>query len=106
MGMMFVYPFLSLLLTSRLGYSEMEASYIVVIASIASTLGTLVGGKLSDEIGRKKGLRRRYLCRYHLNDGGRFFASTHLVILFYHRHLFGGQFHFAYSVRHDSGLGR
>ena len=47
MGMMFVYPFLSLLLTSRLGYSEMEASY-----------------------------------------------------------LFGGQFHFAYSVRHDSGLGR
>lgn len=82
MGMMFVYPFLSLLLTSRLGYSEMEASYIVVIASIASTLGTLVGGKLSDEIGRKKVyVAATFVVIISMTVAG-FFASTHLVILF------------------------
>lgn len=82
MGMMFVYPFLSLLLTSRLGYSEMEASYIVVIASIASTLGTLVGGKLSDEIGRKKVyVAATFVVIIVMTTAG-FFASSHLVILF------------------------
>lgn len=82
MGMMFVYPFLSLLLTSRLGYSEMEASYIVVVASIASTLGTLVGGKLSDEIGRKKVyVAATFVVIITMTIAG-FFAASHLVILF------------------------
>lgn len=82
MGMMFVYPFLSLLLTSRLGYSEIEASYIVVIASIASTLGTLAGGKLSDEIGRKKVyVAATFVVIIVMTIAG-FFASSHLVILF------------------------
>ncbi|WP_419023143.1 MFS transporter [Emergencia sp.] len=82
MGMMFVYPFLSLLLTSRLGYTEIEASYIVVVASIASTLGTLVGGKLSDEIGRKKVyIAATFVVIITMAVAG-FFASTHLVIFF------------------------
>lgn len=53
MGMMFVYPFLSLLLTKQLGYSELEASYIVVICSVAAIAGSLAGGKLADAVGRK-----------------------------------------------------
>ncbi len=54
MGVMFVFPFLSLLLTSRLGYTEAQAGLWIVLASVISILGTLAGGKLSDEIGRKK----------------------------------------------------
>ena len=53
-GMMFVFPFLSLLLTSHLGYSEVTAGYIITFAASFSILGALVGGKLADEIGRKK----------------------------------------------------
>ena len=84
----------------------MEASYIVVIASIASTLGTLVGGKLSDEIGRKKVyVAATFVVIISMTVAG-FFCIHPLGNSFYHRHLFGGQFHFAYSVRHDSGLGR
>lgn len=82
MGMMFVYPFLSLLLTSRLGYTGVEASYIVVIASIASTLGTLAGGKLSDEIGRKKVyVTATFVVIITMTIAG-FFASSYLVIFF------------------------
>lgn len=82
MGMMFVYPFLSLLLTSRLGYTEVNASYIAVIASIASTLGTLAGGKLSDEIGRKKVyVTATFIVIITMTIAG-FFASSHLVIFF------------------------
>lgn len=53
MGMMFVYPFLSLLLTKHLGYSELQASYIVVACSVAAITGSLAGGKLADSVGRK-----------------------------------------------------
>lgn len=53
MGMMFVYPFLSLLLTKQLGYSELQASYIVVVCSVAAMVGSLAGGKLADHVGRK-----------------------------------------------------
>ena len=54
MGMMFVYPFLSLFLTSVFHYSHAEVSYIVVTASVISTIGSLLGGRLSDAFGRKK----------------------------------------------------
>jgi len=53
-GMMFVFPFLSLLLTSHLGYSEVTAGYVITFAASFSILGALIGGKLADEIGRKK----------------------------------------------------
>lgn len=54
MGIMFMFPFLSLLLTSRLGYSEQQAGYIIVAASACGIIGNILGGKLADEIGRKK----------------------------------------------------
>ena len=47
MGMMFVYPFLSLLLTKQLGYSELQASYIVVVCSVAAMVGSPPGFVLS-----------------------------------------------------------
>lgn len=53
MGMMFVFPFMSLLLTQRLGYSEVETGYFLVVTSIGNMLGSLLGGKLSDELGRR-----------------------------------------------------
>lgn len=53
MGMMFVYPFLSLLLTNKLGYNELQASCIVVFCSLAAIAGTLTGGRLADTAGRK-----------------------------------------------------
>ena len=43
MGVMFVFPFLSLLLTSRLGYTEAQAGLWIVLASVISILGTLAG---------------------------------------------------------------
>lgn len=54
MGTMLIFPFLSLLLTGRLGYSESEAGFITVLASLGGIIGNLLGGKLSDKIGRKK----------------------------------------------------
>lgn len=54
MGIMFVFPFLSLFLTSTLGYSEQTAGMIMVISSGGSIAGNLLGGKLADEISRKK----------------------------------------------------
>ncbi|MEG1315190.1 MAG: MFS transporter [Anaerovoracaceae bacterium] len=54
MGMMFIFPFMSLLLTTRLGYSTVEAGYIMVVTAIANMLGSLIGGKMADDIGRKK----------------------------------------------------
>ena len=53
MGMIIVYPFLSLLLTSRFGFSDTEASFIVVIASAISIVGSIIGGKLADAWSRK-----------------------------------------------------
>lgn len=53
MGMIIVYPFLSLLLTSHFGFSDTQASFIVVIASAISILGSIIGGKLADAWSRK-----------------------------------------------------
>lgn len=53
MGMIIVYPFLSLLLTSRFGFSDTEASFIVVVVSGISIIGSIIGGKLSDAWSRK-----------------------------------------------------
>lgn len=54
MGMMFVFPFMSLLLTQRLGYSAIQAGYIMVVISFGNMAGSLIGGKLADEFGRKR----------------------------------------------------
>jgi MFS family permease len=49
----FVYPFLAMFLTLKLGYSEYYSGFILTIVIAAEGLGKLVGGKLADWVGRK-----------------------------------------------------
>lgn len=48
----FVYPFLTLFLTERLGLTMKEAGTYFMIVAPAQALGTLIGGKLTDILGR------------------------------------------------------
>ncbi len=50
----FVYPFLTLLLTTRLGMSPVEAGSVILGTSLAFVPGSIAGGKLADTIGRKQ----------------------------------------------------
>ena len=54
MGLMFVFPFMSLLLTSVLGFSSVTAGYIMVLTAVGNVAGSIIGGKLSDSFSRKK----------------------------------------------------
>jgi len=50
----FVYPFLVLLLTQYLGYSDAWTGLFLSFTAFAYLPGSLLGGKLADRIGRKK----------------------------------------------------
>ncbi len=50
----FVFPFLAIYLTKTLLFSEQKAGFYVMLATAAKIPGLLLGGKLSDIIGRKK----------------------------------------------------
>lgn len=50
----FVWPFLTLFLTDRLGFSKAEAGVWVTLSALSWAPGALVGGKLVDHFGRKK----------------------------------------------------
>ncbi len=50
----FVYPFLTMLLTIKLGYRSDIAGYYVTGVVIAGSAGLIMGGKLADRFGRKK----------------------------------------------------
>jgi len=50
----FVYPFLAILLTQKLGFDDRAAGIITTIAISIGGIGILIGGKLADKIGRKK----------------------------------------------------
>lgn len=50
----FVFPFMTLFLTKKLGMDERQAGNFMFFTSIAYLPGTLVGGKLADRFGRKK----------------------------------------------------
>ena len=50
----FVYPFLTLFLTDKLGMGEKETGLYFMIAAVVSVPGSFIGGFLSDRIGRKK----------------------------------------------------
>lgn len=50
----FVLPFLTLFLTKKLGYSFETAGIIAMITSLLAMPGSLTGGKLADQIGRRK----------------------------------------------------
>ncbi|WP_332448368.1 MFS transporter [Sphaerochaeta sp.] len=49
----FVYPFLALYLTRRLGYTALEAGTFMTVASVLYVPGSFIGSKLADTIGRK-----------------------------------------------------
>lgn len=50
----FVRPFLTLLLTEKFGFSTEKAGYLVMIATVLYVPGALLGGRLTDKLGRKK----------------------------------------------------
>lgn len=50
----FVYPFLTLFLTEKLGMSTARAGTYIMWLAVAGVPGILIGGKLSDHFGRKK----------------------------------------------------
>ena len=49
----FVFPFLTLYLTSKIGLSEEQVGFYVMLSSIAGIPGNFIGGFLSDKLGRK-----------------------------------------------------
>ncbi len=50
----FVFPFLTLFLTERLGLSPTEAGVYFMMSALAQAVGSIIGGKLTDRLGRKK----------------------------------------------------
>lgn len=50
----FVYPFLTMFLTRKLGFSTVEAGSFVTLASVAAVPGMFLGAKLADSFGRKR----------------------------------------------------
>lgn len=50
----FVLPFMTLLLIKKLGISFQTAGMVIMIGSMLGIPGAIVGGKLADQIGRKK----------------------------------------------------
>ncbi len=51
---MFVFPFLTLYLTGRLGMTQEEAGFFIMMVSIAYIPANFIGGKIADTFGRKK----------------------------------------------------
>ncbi|ALA25734.1 hypothetical protein AVI51_06475 [Piscirickettsia salmonis] len=49
----FVFPFLSLLLTQKLGLTIAQAGVWIAVTGLNSLLGSLIGGKLSDHCRRR-----------------------------------------------------
>lgn len=50
----FVFPFLAIYLTKKMGMSNKSAGMYSTIAAFAFAPGSIIGGKLSDHVGRKK----------------------------------------------------
>lgn len=50
----FVFPFMTLLLTTKVGMGEKQVGSFILMASVLQALGSLIGGKLTDHMGRKK----------------------------------------------------
>jgi MFS family permease len=58
----FVLPFLTLLLTDKLGYSAQQAGGIMLCTTLAYIPGSLISGKYCDTVGRKKILLFSQFC--------------------------------------------
>lgn len=66
----FVYPFLTLLLTQKAGYSAAAAGRIIMISAVSFVPGSLLGGRIADRRGRKGVLVAGFLV-----SAGAFIAS-------------------------------
>lgn len=53
MGLMFMFPYLTFLLTEIQGLSATTASFIISFCSVGSIVGNFIGGHFSDKVGRK-----------------------------------------------------
>lgn len=51
---LFIFPLLTLLLTKKIGISEAETGFWIAISGFSSIPMSIIGGKLTDIIGRKK----------------------------------------------------
>ena len=50
----FVHPFLTMFLTQKIGMNPVEAGTYVMLSAAVWVPGSLLGGKIADQIGRKK----------------------------------------------------
>ncbi|MFH1653068.1 MAG: MFS transporter [Pseudomonadota bacterium] len=91
----FVYPFLALFITQKLQLSAKTAGTAVLLVSIASILGTLVGGKLTDHsrLGRKKiMIIAQFFCAINLILCTQFAHSYIILFFIFISHFFHGIF--------------
>ena len=51
---MFIYPFLAMLLKTRLGFTELQIGQVMLLIAGANISGSLLSGRLSDRLGRKR----------------------------------------------------
>ena len=51
---LFIFPLLTLILTKKIGISESETGFWIAISGFSSIPMSIIGGKLTDYIGRKK----------------------------------------------------
>lgn len=78
---MFIYPFLSLFLNSKMGFSELEIGKYMLVIAAANISGSLLSGKLADRFGRKRTyLWSMGLCVMFLALSG--FLCDRLVVIF------------------------
>ncbi|WP_422477956.1 MFS transporter [Pleomorphochaeta sp. DL1XJH-081] len=78
----FVYPFMVLLLTQHLGYSDAWTGIFMSLSALAYLPGSFIGGKLADKIGRKKVMIFSQLLASAMFVICGFLGKSHLVPLF------------------------
>lgn len=50
----FIWPLITMILNTKLGYSPMQTAWIIMVISLCRIPSTLIAGKLTDMIGRRK----------------------------------------------------
>lgn len=78
----FVYPFMVLLLTQHLGYSDAWAGTFMFFTALAYLPGSFIGGKLADKIGRKRVMIASQLLASAMFMVCGFLGKSHLVPFF------------------------
>lgn len=78
----FVYPFMVLLLTQHLGYSDAWTGIFMSLSALAYLPGSFIGGKLADKIGRKKVMIISQLLASSMFVVCGFLGTSHLIPLF------------------------